>query len=304
MKTENLSFRRILAVIVAFSIILGPIAAQPVFGASGKTRLVSSVMQYSYSKGKWVREKKTSFEYAKGYPKSITTYNYDSKDRYRSTFKHTFRSNGKPETMEMFNDSGAKEQTYSYLKNGNVRTILYDCEGIVWKETFQYGAGRYFTIKIHEETRRDIVGNTKEEEYCDEIDYVAVTRKNGLLKKTVNRGIFANYDNVGTEKKWADFMGTYTAGYDKNGVIRSTRAKFTGNSSYLSGKQLKFTTRSKNGKITQVTRYMWNIDKKRWDPKNKYVFKYSKNKISKARYATMMNDILMEENNYYQYIWY
>ena len=137
MKTENLSFRRILAVIVAFSIILGPIAAQPVFGASGKTRLVSSVMQYSYSKGKWVREKKTSFEYAKGYPKSITTYNYDSKDRYRSTFKHTFRSNGKPETME-----------------------------------------------IHEETRRGITDNTKEEEYCDEIDYVAVTRKNGFLKKT------------------------------------------------------------------------------------------------------------------------
>ena len=184
MKTEYLSFRRILAIIVAFSIILGPVTAQPVFGASGKTRLVSSVMQYSYSKGKWVREKKTSFEYAKGYPKSITTYNYDSKDRYRSTFKHTFRSNGKPETMEMFNDSGAKEQTYSYLKNGNVRTILYDCEGIVWKETFQYGAGRYFTIKIHEETRRGITDNTKEEEYCDEIDYVAVTRKNGFLKKT------------------------------------------------------------------------------------------------------------------------
>jgi hypothetical protein len=42
-----------------------------------------------------------------------------------------------------------------------------------------------------------------------------------------------------------------------------------------------------------VTRYIWNKDKKRWDPKNKYVFKYSKNKISKARYATMMNDILM-----------
>ncbi len=38
--------------------------------------------------------------------------------------------------------------------------------------------------------------------------------------------------------------------------------------------------------------------------KSKYTFKYAKTKISPYRYSQMMSNILMEQNNYYEYLWY
>lgn len=313
MKIKPLSVRRILALTVAIAIVLGSAAAQPALAKSdGKLNkaLVSNVVKYEIDSdtGKWSKTEKTVFKYSKGYPKSISTYYYSSKSHNSNTFKYTFRDNGNPKKMYRYNDAGDKMETHSYMKNGSLRTISYNCDGIVWKETFQYGAGRFFTIKIHEETRSNVFDDPDDKEYADEIDYVTVTRKNGLLKKTVNRGIFANYDTVGTKKKWTDFMGTYTVHYDENGIVSNTYAKFKGPASYNTGKQLRFELKKKNGRIVKIMQYSWNSSlnngKGAWKPETKYIFKYSKKKIDKVRFSNMINDLLMGENNYYAFTWY
>ena len=309
MKVRSRSISRILALVAAIAIATGMVALQPAYAKSNsklKTKLVSSVVTYEYVGGKWRKTHKSTYTYSKGYPKSITSYYYDSKIKDTETFKYTFRSNGNPKIMDRYNSSGDKFLTCRYRKNGTIRTIDYDCDNIVWRETFQYGAGKHFTIKIHEETRTNVSDDPKEEEYADEIDYVTVTRKGGLLKKTLNRGIFANYDNVGTKKTWTDFMGTYTANYDSDGIISNTYAKFKGNSAYNTGKQLKFKLKKKDGRIVQVIQYKWynTSGKGAWHPETKYVLKYGKKTISKYRFANMINDILMGENNYYAYMWY
>lgn len=311
MKMRSKHICRILALVLATVIAAGPIAVQPAYAKSGgklKTKLVSSVVTYDYVDGKWHRVHKTDYKYSKGYPKSISVYNYSSKSKDKTTFKYTFRDNGNPKKMELYNSEGKKSHIYKYIKNGTIRTIDYDCDSIVWRETFQYGAGRHFTIKIHEETRSNVSDDPDEREYADEIDYVTVTRKGGLLKKTVNHGIFANYDNVGTEKTWTDFMGTYTANYNSDGIVSDTYAKFKGPSSYNTGRQLKFQFKRKDGKIAQVIQYKWNKEanngKGAWKRETKYVLKYGKKTIDKYRFANMINDILMGENNYYAYMWY
>lgn len=309
MRSKSIS--RILALIIAVVIAAGPVAMQPAYAKSDaklKTKLVSSVVKYDYYDGKWRKTQKDTYTYSKSYPKSITSYQYSSKSKNTETFKYTFRDNGNPKKMERYNNEGDKMLTCKYRKNGTIRTIDYDCSSIVWRETFQYGAGKHFTIKIHEETRTNVSDDPNEEEYADEVDYVTVTRRNGLLKKTLNRGIFANYDNVGTNKNWTDFMGTYTANYDSDGIISDTYAKFKGNSAYNTGKQLKFELKKKDGRIVQVIQYKWykktSKSKGSWRPETKYVLEYGKKTISKYRFANMINDILMGENNYYAYMWY
>ena len=72
--------------------------------------------------------------------------------------------------------------------------------------------------------------------------------------------------------------------------------------------QNKFVLKKKGGKIVQVTQYSWNKNAKKgkgsWERESKYLIKYGKKTINKYRFANMINDILMGENNYYAYMWY
>lgn len=211
--------------------------------------------------------------------------------------------------MVLKNSEAISPDVYKYTKHGRISRITTgpDSNG---KSTssFIYGTRNYFTAVLHDHIR--IEGNedgTSEYDYAEELDSVSVTtRKNGLLKKTVNHGLFANY-TYAHKRHWDRFYGTYTVNYDKNGIARITSAKFRAFPG--SGPQLKFKLFKKNGLIKKVIRYSWDSDAKKgkgaWERSEKYVFKYTSSKINKIRYASMINSQIMDlGNNYYMYNWY
>ena len=75
-----------------------------------------------------------------------------------------------------------------------------------------------------------------------------------------------------------------------------------------SGKQLKFITTIRDGRIVKVVQQSMGIDEKgnsKWVNEAKYVFAYTDKKIDNARYSLMINDILLTSGNtYYIYNWY
>lgn len=305
--------KRFSAVILTVIMLTQCLTCSPVYAKSDtkSPALIKSVVVYNinYDTQKWEKSQKRTFTYnKKKYPKKLSIYDYDAEMRTTKTFKYTFR--GKlPKKMILKSSDSATPDTYVYTKKGLVSRIITgpDSDGKRTK-LFTYGVKNYFTAMLHDNiwTETDLDGRSAYE-YGEELDSVAVTpRKNGLLKKTVNRGLFANYSHA-EKRKWARFDGVYTVNYDKNGIVNKTSAKFR--TFPGSGPQLRFKVYRKNGLITKVVRYNWDADankgKGAWVKDQKFVFKYTKKKISKVRYASMINSQVMDEaNNYYMYNWY
>lgn len=305
--------KRFPAVILTAIMLIQCMTCSPVFAESKSKSpaLIKSVVVYNinYDTQKWEKSQKRTFTYnKKKYPKKQSIYEYDAKMKTTKTFKYTFR--GKlPKKMTLKSSGSATPDKYSYTKKGLVSRITTgpDENGKRTK-VFTYGAGNYFTSVLHDNiwTETDQDGKTAYE-YGEELDSVAVTpRKNGLLRKTVNRGIFANYSHA-EKRRWERFDGVYTVNYDKNGIVYKTVAKFR---TYPdSGPQLRFKVYRENGLITKVIRYNWDPDankgKGAWVKDQKFIFKYTSMEINKIRYASMINSQVMDEsNNYYMYNWY
>ena len=164
---------------------------------------------------------------------------------------------------------------------------------------YQFGNGDgYFTLQVgstyYAPDGEDSVGFTMEE-----VDSVQVTTANGLLQKTVNSGIYANW-NDGDEKQWERFNGTYAAEYDADGILQSTSSAFR--MGPPGAADLLAITRE-NGRITEIVHSLQYAGQ---EPKAdmKLVFHYTDTEISPARYAMMINDLVMGTNNYYVYYWY
>jgi len=304
--------KRTLTLILAV-IMLAPCMTCSTAFAKSSTKspaLLKSVVKYdiNYKTHKWKKSEKITFTYKKKYPKKISTYDYEAKSKSTKTFNYTFK--GKvPKKMTLKNPGINPTETYKYTKRGLVSKISTgpnkNGKCALW---FVYGNKNYFTTVLHDYIRVEGSKDSNNEyNFAEEIDSVTVsTRKNGLLKKTVNHGLFANYAKA-QNRKWARFNGIYTVKYDKNGIANLTTAKFS--SFPGSGKQLKFKTYMKNGLVTKVIGYNWDTEAKKgkgaWEKDSKIVFKYTGTKIDKIRYAAMINDQIMEkENNYYMYNWY
>lgn len=302
-----------LPVVVLAVIMLAPcMTCSPVFAKSStkSPALIKSVIKYEVSgkTNKWKKSEKTSYTYKKKYPTKASSYDYYVKDKTVRKFSYKF-SGKVPKKMTLKHSDGIPTTTYKYTKRGLVSKIAAgpDKNGkrVLW---FIYGNKNYFTTVLHDYINiEEAEDSSKEHNYAEEIDSVAVTtRKNGLLKKTVNHGLFANYTNA-EKRKWFRFDGTYTVKYDTDGIANLTTAKFK--TFPGSGKQLKFKVYKKNGLITKVIRYIWDGDAKKgkgaWSRDEKLVFTYTKTKIDKIRYASMINAQIMDENNnYYMYNWY
>lgn len=137
-------------------------------------------------------------------------------------------------------------------------------------------------------------------EYMEEVDSIRITTQNGLLKRTLNTGMYANWSE-GDPKEWQRFNGTYIANYDEDGILHDT------SSSYRAGPpggSLLFDVTKDNGKITEIVRSDRYPDRD-IVPQNKYVFEYTDEAIDPARYANMINDhILSGDNTFYKFNWY
>ena len=263
--------------------------------------LVTKVINYDKVQGKWVNSSTIEYSYENSYPKTKKLYEYEEKTPHITTYDYTFKKD-KPSKMISTDFNGGKLEV-SY-ENGVVMEDLYTSEdgSSTKKRIFQYGNNdNYFTFVFHKTVSEDISGNNYPTYYAEETDSISVTTKNGLLKKTINTGLFANYDE-GTPDEWTRFNGTYTVDYDETGIVSNTSVKSLQG---YSGDVFKTKLTKENGRVTEVIKYQYNDQTNKWNEIRKIEIEYSDVKTDKYRYASMINALIMdEENTYYIYSWY
>ncbi len=253
----------------------------------------------------WKKAEKTTFKYENAYPVLIKTYAYDAKTVSKTAFDYKFYKNNQPKAREQYKD-GRLEWNVAYNRDGTISEMNCTNEQAKMERFFQYANGApYFTVVLHSNIYYDLDRPDDVDFTMEEVDSISVTtRSNGLLKKTVNTGLYANW-NRDEEKVWRRFNGTYTANYDANGVVKNTSAIYRMGPS---GNEWSFSATVKDGRITQVIQKRWSNDasgKGHWMNMNKYVFQYTDTRISKVRYAQMLNDCLLTSSStYYFYNWY
>ncbi len=272
-----------------------------------KPALIKSFITYQldYASKKWVKTSKTDFQYENGYPVLKDLFEYTTGATTRTTFNYKFFKNGKPSTRTDYKD-GELEWIVTYNKDGTINRQDNKSKNSKLERIYQYADGApYFTAVLH----NSIYYNAKKPKVMDytmeEIDSISVkTWDNGLLKKTTNTGLYANWNN-GEEKNWERFNGTYTVNYDKNGIANNTSAIYRFGPS---GKELSFKLTVKDGRITQIVQRRWNSVAGKngaWENNLKFTFQYTDIKIDKARYSLMINDsVLTASSTYYIYNWY
>lgn len=300
--------KRIAAIVIGAGLLLSGFSgcfSTPVLAAE-EPMLVKTALQYDidYSTGKWKKVMKTTYGYNdKGYPSSINTYDYAIKDSVKKTLTYTFNKN-LPATMTEKTVGNELERTVTYNKYGQVDKSVSRIPSANSSDTsvYVYGTKNYFSSVFHESIYLSGIGKDQKYNFREESDTVSVSVRNGLLKKTVNRGIYANWNDP-EKKDWLRFNGTYTVNYDTNGIAQITSAVFrTGTQS---GNQLKFKVARTNGLVTKVVRYRWNVDSGKWEADQKTVFTYTDIPVSNVRYACMINAHIMGiHSNYYIFNWY
>ena len=270
-------------------------------GVSLKPALVKSVTVYAidYETKEWIPAEIIEYTYENGYPVLRDHYDYNADHHTITTFEYKFED-GVPVEMKQYDGNGTLVRTTAY-KDGKVYEYNEVTENgnRTTRVMLQYGnQDAYFTQLLsasHFEA-------SEEGEYTfdmEETDSISITTKNGLLVKTVNTGLYANW-NKGDEKKWERFNGTYTANYDGNGILSSTSSVFRAGPP---GAEDLFSLTVKDGKITDVVRDLRYQDQ---DPQHdrKFVFEYCDDVIDAARYASMINEHIRDTGNYYYYFWY
>ena len=159
----------------------------------------------------------------------------------------------------------------------------------------------YFTFLLHEEHLGASEGDGEVSGDKEETDSITVVSKDGLLVKTTNTGMYANW-NTGEKKEWQRFNGTYTVEYDADGIAALTSGVFRAGPS---GLQNKFAVTKENGRVTEAIVLIPNNETGGYDEFSKFTFEYADTEISDSRYAMMINSFLLgEENSYYRYLWY
>ncbi len=262
--------------------------------AAGLT-LVKSVQIFDpdYADGGWTLARVVTYEYENGYPTRIDTYYPDSDEHQISTFEYTFED-GQPVSCKEYDAEGKLQKTKTF-ENGRISEIITGAEGSgsYGRTMYQYANGdAWFTLQL---------SSTGYDNFTmEEVDSIQVTAKNGLLERTVNSGLYANW-NEGEEKVWQRFNGTYTACYDADGIICGTSSVFRAGPD---GGQDRFELTKEKGRVKEA---VMSIQYAGQEPMltGRCVFEYTDIGIDPARYSNMINEHLMGPgNNYYRYYWY
>ncbi len=267
-----------------------------------KHRLVKSVAAYErdYATDKLELTETTSLEYKNAYPVLIKTEPVDEDFETSETyFDYTFEGS-LPKTCKITNNTSGDVKNIEYNK-GRVYNIKYDFEsGSSAKDYYQYSDdSEFFTSMLREEY---VPANEFfPAQLQEEADSVLLVIENGLIKKSVNSGYYANWTEK-TEKVWQRFNGTYTAEYDSDGIASVMSAVFRNGPS---GVQKKIEVCKENGVITSATVYQPAGDKGEFIAVKKFEFEYADTEISAARYSQMMNYFIIGSgSNYYNNNWY
>lgn len=270
-------------------------------GEISSPALVSTVTEYSidFETNEWKDPKVYAYTYENAYPSAVVISQSDSEE-VRTEYEYTF-DGGLPTLRKSVSEE--VEQIVEYNRGRVYRATSDSLDGTN-KETdyYQYANDdEYFTFLLHENHHIEpedsgIIGFDMEE-----TDSVSVTAEDGLLVKTVNTGMYANWNN-GDVKEWQRFNGTYTAEYDADGIVKQTSVLFR---SGPSGDESRFDVTKEDGRVTEVIVMNRNSDTDEYHPFSKFTFEYTDEEISAARYAAMINSFIMgETGNYYRYFWY
>ena len=235
------------------------------------------------------------YEYENGYPIKCTLYENGGESSIVTEMRYQFDGE-LPLKREDINEAGQVERTVEYNR-GRVYLMTSDSEFAKYQSIFQYNLDDdYFTSVLH-------VRNSKEEEYAftmEEIDSIQVYEENGLLAKTVNSGLYANW-NDGEEKEWMRFNGTYGLEYENGIVIRNHDAYRAGGDPI----DFHFELNKENGLLMEAVKMMHYKGDEQATPDRRIVFEYSDIKTDEARYTRMVNAHLIDgDNNYYIFNWY
>ncbi|MBQ3416878.1 MAG: dockerin type I repeat-containing protein [Ruminococcus sp.] len=266
-------------------------------------KLVSRLQafRWNYDAQDWDISYTSTFEYENAYPVLIDTLeSYEGAEHTQKTFEYTF--DGDLPLTSTITDTAQSTVTTTEYKNGKVYNRRLDSIGSTsWMtEKYQYGHDDdYFTLVLHE----GFVDNLgyMPNEWKEEADSISVTTENGLLKQSVNTGIYAKWLE-GEEKEWIRFRGVYTINYDADGIASLRTANY---SDIGYDPQYRYEVVKKNGKITEIIKYNYNTYEGGWIAAEKYLFDYTDIEISPARYSLMINDFITEHGgNYYLFNWY
>ena len=245
--------------------------------------LIKSVTVYSinYETKAWQEAQRTEYSYENGYPVSVSTVYWGDDTPTVKTLQYKFE-NDIPVKMTV-SEGKNKEYTAEYA-NGRVSQISYVLpdKNSTRHLIFVYGNDdEYFTSVLHSSH--------------------VVTRKNGLLRKTVINGLYTNWLD-GEDREWMRFNGTYSAFYDSDGILEHTECVFWDDqipSNYV------FEVKKENGRVAEVVRKARTEGKDKEVNEAKIVFEYTDTRIDAGRYSRMINaHILESENNFYIYNWY
>lgn len=303
-----MKIRRFLSLAVIAALIILTLAACGTQSSDSVTApaLMSKVTKYemNYQTGEFELKDETEYEYENAYPVMMKYHDLMANLDDKTTFEYSF-NDGRPVKMKSYDENGDPDMAVSYTKKGLRNREHYFIPNSTMELIYQYGnRDNYFTLVHHESVVEDPEDPEVPKDHAEEIDSVIVTTKDGLLEKTVNDGIFANWgdDEV---KKWTRFMGSYTAEYDSNGIVSLTSGVYSVGES---GPEEKFELTMEDGRVKEVVRSRYgktDEGEESWDEDAKFVFEYTDTEISKDRYASMINNVIMEGGgNYYIFNWY
>ena len=265
--------------------------------AAADPALISTVTEYYYDAEKqdWNESSVKEYTYENAYPVNITTVNTDG-ERSSFSFEYTFDGD-LPVSRSDYDSTGKLLQNVEY-NNGRVWQITGDPNDQTTSalHMFSYANDDEYLTSVLHSTRYDI--GTEQEIIMEEFDSIQVSTKNGLLAKTVNSGVYANWD-AQTPKEWLRFNGTYTIMYE-SGIVKETSAIYRAGPSGISSV---FEITVKDGKVAEA------IDSRPDQDGNmqyfrKLVLTYTDTKIEKGRYTRMVNDIILDSTNGYMFNWY
>ena len=280
-------------------------------GAGGSSKkqasspaLVRSVTLYGidYETKEWTEWQRTGYTYDdNGYPSTLAEVWPGEDTPVVTVFSYEYE-NGLPVSMKCETD-GIPDHRAEYT-NGNLSksSECFEDGQSTRHLVYLYGNGDgFFTSVLHSSHMG--AGAYAPDDPCynaEEYDAVNVTTENGLLRKTVNTGLYSNWMD-GEDREWMRFNGTYTAEYDGEGILTGTSSTFRDGQA---GIDYVFEVTRSGGRITEVIRKTKTPDGGT-APDARIVFEYTDTSVDPARYSLMINAHIMEEgNNFYIYNWY
>ncbi len=264
-------------------------------------RLPKTVTQYDvdFETKEWRPVRSWTYTYENGYPVLVDCCEFEFDAHTLTAYEYVFE-NGLPVSRTSTDEEYGNTTTVEYNRGRPYNITTRSGDGsYISRDCFQYANGDdYFTLLLHE--NHSVFPDEPEmNDDAEEVDAVNVTTVNGLLVRTVNTGMYANWSPA-EEKQWLRFNGTYTASYDGDGIVVCTSCVMREGRSGIDGR---FEAFRENGLVTEATELY--PEGSSWSGMTRFSFEYTETEMSLARYATMINSFLMgESNNYYKYFWY